>query len=42
MKCYFNYNIEITVGFFFRGLVALLENQILRYYLNTLVPEQIK
>lgn len=42
MKCYYNYNIEITVGYFFRALAAVLENQILRYYISTLTTLQIK
>lgn len=42
MKCYYNYNIEITVGYLFRSLAALLENQILRYYVNSMTNQQIK
>jgi hypothetical protein len=40
MKCYFNYNIDITVSSFFKGIMALLENQILREYFKTLTREQ--
>jgi hypothetical protein len=40
MKCYYNYNIEITVSSFFKGIMALLENQILREYFKTLSREQ--
>ena len=40
MKCYYKYNIEITVSSFFKGIMALLENQILREYFKTLSREQ--
>lgn len=40
MKCYYNYNIEITVSSFFKGILALLENQILREYFGTLTRQQ--
>jgi len=40
MKCYYNYSIEITVSSFFKGIMALLENQILREYFKTLSREQ--
>lgn len=38
MKCYYNYNLEITAGFFFRALLAILDNQLLRHYLFSLTP----
>jgi hypothetical protein len=40
MKCYYNYNIEITVNNFFKGLMALCQNQILLQYLQTLSPAE--
>lgn len=40
MKCYYNYNLEITVNNFFKGLMVLCQNQLLLHYLATLSPAQ--
>ena len=36
LKCYCNYNVETTTGYFFRAVLILLENQLMRSYLQTL------
>lgn len=41
MNCYYNnYNIDTTTSYFFRGVLALLENQLLIHYTRTLTPQQ--
>lgn len=32
MKCYYNYNIEMTTNIFFKGLMILCQNQLLLDY----------
>lgn len=41
LKCYCNYNLEVALGYFFRGVLVLLENQLLRAYTATLSPQQL-
>lgn len=41
LKCYYNYNIDVTVSSFFKAVLALLENQLLLHYTRTLTAQQI-
>ena len=40
MKCYYNYNLDLTVNIFFKGLMILCQNQVLLEYMNTLTAAQ--
>jgi hypothetical protein len=40
MKCYYNYNLEMTTNIFFKGLMILCQNQLLLDYYQTLTPAQ--
>lgn len=39
-KCYFNYRLEIMINSFFKGVLALLENQILLDYVESLTAQE--
>ena len=39
MKYYYNYNMDTTISYFFKGVLALLENQLLAHYFSTLSLE---
>lgn len=41
LKCFYNYNIDTTVSYFFKAILALLENQILLNYYHSLSPKQL-
>lgn len=41
LKCYCNYNLEAALGYLFRGVLILLENQLLRAYTFTLTQSQL-
>ena len=40
MKYYYSYNLERTIEYFFKGILVLLENQLLLTYFNQLTPNQ--
>lgn len=40
LKCFYNYNIDTTVNYFFKAILSLLDNQILLHYFYTLTPKQ--
>ena len=41
LKCYYSYSIDTTVSYYFKGILALLENQLLIRYTGTLTQGQI-
>jgi hypothetical protein len=40
--CYYNFNVEVTISYFFKALLLLAENQILAAYVRGMTAQQMR